>query len=63
MVPFGHHHEHIHVKVDCKECYLPTVVLEEKEKGKERVDEGWAETADEVEEWEQAHEGDGFGEW
>lgn len=53
----------MHVKVDCKDCYLPVFVVEEKEKEQERLDEGWAETADEVEEWEQAHGGDGSGEW
>ncbi|EAT80702.1 hypothetical protein HBI56_228540 [Parastagonospora nodorum] len=61
VVLFGQHHDRIHVKVDCKECHLPVFVVEEKEQ--ERVDEGWAETADEVEEWEQAQEGDGFRGW
>jgi hypothetical protein len=45
VVSFGFHNEEVHVKVSCKECYVPVVVAEKKEN--ERVDEGCAESFEE----------------
>jgi len=48
VVPFGYHHAGaVHIKVNCKECYVPVVMAEKKvEKEREVAEEEWAQEGD-----------------
>lgn len=68
-MPFGQYDENVRVRIHCRECCVPPVVVERKKKEKERTEavvewsgEEWAEVNGEVS-WEEEEEEEDSGDW